>query len=116
LSDQPFFIADHKIGRISVHDATGFGAALGGFTIPNAAETGFDAPITAISCAFNPATITLAGGAAGSTLTVSTLASVSHYGLLMPGLVGPCVLLVAVVWFSLVMRCSENFEPLALLW
>lgn len=44
MSDQPFFIADHKIGRISVHDATGFGAALGGFTIPNAAETGFDNP------------------------------------------------------------------------
>jgi hypothetical protein len=61
------------------------------------------APITAISCAFNPATITLAGSAAGTTLTVSTLTSVSHYGLLMPGLVGPCVLLIAVVWFSLVM-------------
>ena len=44
LSGQPFFISDHKIGRITVHDATGFGAAPGGFTIPNAAGTGFDNP------------------------------------------------------------------------
>jgi uncharacterized protein (TIGR03118 family) len=44
LSGQPFFIADNEIGRITVHDATGFGAAPGGFTIPNADGTGFDDP------------------------------------------------------------------------
>jgi len=44
LSGQPFFIADNNVGRIGVHDATGFGAAPGGFTVPNAAGTGFDNP------------------------------------------------------------------------
>jgi hypothetical protein len=44
LSGQPFFISDHKIGGITVHDATGFRAAPGGFTIPHAAGTGFDNP------------------------------------------------------------------------
>jgi hypothetical protein len=30
LSDQPFFIADNKVGRITVRDATGLGVAIGG--------------------------------------------------------------------------------------
>lgn len=42
------------------------------------------APITGISCAFSPATITPANGAATTILTVTTSASVYHYGLLIP--------------------------------
>ena len=42
------------------------------------------APITGIICAFSPATVTPANGAATTILTVSTSASVYHYGLLIP--------------------------------
>jgi hypothetical protein len=31
LSDQPFFIADNKIGRVTSHDASGLGVAPGAF-------------------------------------------------------------------------------------
>ena len=44
LSGQPFFVADNKVGRVTVHDASGFGAAPGGFTMPNTTGTGFDNP------------------------------------------------------------------------
>ncbi len=44
LSDQPFFIADNKVGRVTVHDASGLGVGPGGFIVPNAARTGFDTP------------------------------------------------------------------------
>ena len=44
LPRQPFFIANNKIGRVNVYDATGSGAGPSGFTIPNAAGTGFDTP------------------------------------------------------------------------
>jgi len=44
LPRQPFFLANSKNGRVSVHDATGAGAGPVGFTIPNAAGTGFDSP------------------------------------------------------------------------
>jgi uncharacterized protein (TIGR03118 family) len=45
LADQPFFIADNKVGRVTAHDATGLGVVPGSFIISNAAGTGFDHPI-----------------------------------------------------------------------
>ncbi len=42
LSDQPFFIANNEVGRVTVHDASGTGVWPAGFIIPNAAGTGFD--------------------------------------------------------------------------
>jgi uncharacterized protein (TIGR03118 family) len=44
LSDQPFFIADNKSGRVTVLDATGIGVAPGTFIVPDAAGTGFETP------------------------------------------------------------------------
>jgi uncharacterized protein (TIGR03118 family) len=44
LSDQPFFIADNKAGRVTAHDSTGIGVVPGGFIVPNATATGFDTP------------------------------------------------------------------------
>src|SRR5256886_6854781 len=44
LSDQPFFIADNKAGRVTAHDSTGIGVVPGGFIVPNATGTGFDTP------------------------------------------------------------------------
>src|SRR5712692_7675589 len=44
LSDQPFFIADNKAGRVTVHDSTGLGVVPTSFIVPNAAGTGFDTP------------------------------------------------------------------------
>jgi uncharacterized protein (TIGR03118 family) len=44
LPGQPFFIADHAVGRASSHVATGIGVVPGGFTLPNADQTGFDTP------------------------------------------------------------------------
>ena len=42
LRGQPFFIADNAVGRASAHGATGIGVVPGGFTLPNADQTGFD--------------------------------------------------------------------------
>ena len=50
-------------------------------------------PVTGISCAFNPATVAPAHGAASTTLTVSTSASVTRYGFLLVGLGGAVVFL-----------------------
>jgi uncharacterized protein (TIGR03118 family) len=57
-------------------------------------------PITGITCTFNPATITPANAAASTTLMVTTSASVSRYGLLIPDRIGPWTLLVALSLFS----------------
>jgi len=43
-----------------------------------------------------------ANAAASTTLTVTTSASTSRYGLLMPDLIGPCALLLALALFCLV--------------
>ena len=45
-----------------------------------------------------------ANGTASTTLTVTTSASVPRYGLLMPDLISPWALLLALALFSLVMR------------
>lgn len=52
-------------------------------------------PVAGVTCAFNPATVTPANGAASTTLTVTTSATVSRYGLMVPTLLGPCSLLAA---------------------
>ena len=44
LSDQPFFVADNKAGRVTAHDSTGIGVVPGGFIVPNVTGTGFDTP------------------------------------------------------------------------
>jgi uncharacterized protein (TIGR03118 family) len=44
LPGQPFFIADNKVGRVTVHDISGSGARPIGFTVPNADSTRFDTP------------------------------------------------------------------------
>jgi uncharacterized protein (TIGR03118 family) len=67
-------------------------------------------PITGITCAFNPATVTPVNGAANTTLTVTTSASVSHFGLVMPNLISLCALLIALALSNLVMRCGGNFR------
>jgi len=69
-------------------------------------------PIVRITCAFNPATVTPVNGAANTRLTVTTSASVSHFGFLMPDLIAPCVLLVALALFGLVMRQDGNVRTL----
>ncbi len=44
LSDQPFFIADNKAGRVTALDSTGIGVVPAGFIVPNVTGTGFDTP------------------------------------------------------------------------
>jgi uncharacterized protein (TIGR03118 family) len=52
-------------------------------------------PVTGINCTFNPATVTPSNGTASTSLTVTTSASISRYGLLMPSVIVPCALLIA---------------------
>jgi hypothetical protein len=66
------------------------------------------APIAGVTCTFNPPTITATSGPASTTLTVTTSANVSRYGLLMPDLIGPGALLVAIALFSIAMRRVRN--------
>jgi hypothetical protein len=61
-------------------------------------------PMSGVTCTFNPAVVTPSNGTASTTLTVTTSANIPRYGLLMPDLIGPCALLVALVLFSFVMR------------
>lgn len=44
FTGQPFFIADHGVGKVTALDASGLSARPGSFTLPNAAGTGFDHP------------------------------------------------------------------------
>ena len=57
--------------------------------------------VAGITCAFNPATVTPANGAASTTLTVTTSATVSRYGFVVPTLLGPCSILAAFVLFGI---------------
>ena len=58
-------------------------------------------PVTGITCTFNPANVTVANGAASTTLTVRASASVSRYGLLMADGIGFWSLFVALALYSL---------------
>ncbi len=59
--------------------------------------------VAGIICAFSPASVTPTNETASTTLTVTTSASVSRYGILLPTLRRPCSLLVALVLFSIVL-------------
>jgi len=61
------------------------------------------APVAGVTCNFNPAVITPTNGTANTVLTVTTSSSVVHFGLLMPDLIGPWTLFVAMVLLSLAM-------------
>lgn len=67
-------------------------------------------PVTGITCAFNPAMVAPANGTASTTLTVTTSASVPRYGVLMPDLISPFALLVALGLFSLAMSRGGKFR------
>lgn len=58
-------------------------------------------PAAGITCAFSPASLSPVNGAASTTLTVTTSATVLRYGFLVPTLLGPCSLLAALVLFSI---------------
>jgi len=65
-------------------------------------------PIIGITCAFSPAMVTPANGAASTTLTITTSANVSRYGVLTPDLLGPCALLLALVLFRFAMPRARS--------
>jgi hypothetical protein len=56
-------------------------------------------PLPGISCTFSPATVSSTNGAASTMLTVTTSATVSHYGMVLPGIIGPGAFLVALALF-----------------
>jgi uncharacterized protein (TIGR03118 family) len=58
-------------------------------------------PITGITCIFNPSTVSPANGAASTSLTVTTSATVTRYGFLLFDLVGPGALLAILALFGL---------------
>jgi uncharacterized protein (TIGR03118 family) len=64
-------------------------------------------PVTGVSCTFNPAMVAPTNGAATTTLTVTTSATVSRYGFLVLGLAGPGTFLAALVFLSLVLWKDE---------
>ena len=60
-------------------------------------------PVAGITCTFNPAMVAPMNGAATTTLTVTTSATVSRYGFLVLGLAGPGAFLAALAFLSLVL-------------
>jgi hypothetical protein len=68
------------------------------------------APVTGITCAFNPATVNPGSGAANTTLTVTASVNFLHAGLVMPGLAGPWTILVAFALFSFAMLRSGRLR------
>jgi uncharacterized protein (TIGR03118 family) len=67
-------------------------------------------PITGITCSFNPATVTPGNGAATTTFTVTTSASVSRFGFLLPDLLDRLILLVALALFSFAMQYDRRLR------
>lgn len=68
--------------------------------------------IVGITCAFSPATVTTGNGAVSTTLTVTTSASVSRYGMLTPDTIGPWALLFALGLCSLAIWTSGRVRTL----
>ena len=60
-------------------------------------------PVAGVTCSFNPAAVTPANGAASTVLTVTTSANASHFGFLIPQLVGPLTVIEAMALLSLAM-------------
>jgi len=76
------------------------------------------APVSGITCSFNPAAVTPGNGPANTALTVTTSATVSRYGFVMPRQIGPWALLITIALFSLAMLragkiSSGRLSPLA---
>jgi len=67
-------------------------------------------PLAGITCAFNPATVAPTNGTASTMLTVTTSATVSRYGVVMPGNIGPGALLVALALFILAAWHGRGFR------
>jgi uncharacterized protein (TIGR03118 family) len=70
------------------------------------------APVPGITCAFNPATVTPSSGSPHTTLTVTTSANVSHFGIVMPDSVGPWTLLFALGMCGLALATSGKIRTL----
>jgi len=68
-------------------------------------------PVTGISCAFQPAMVTPTSDKASTQLTITTSASVPHFALLVPGLIGPWTLLVVLALFSLAIWPGGGIRP-----
>jgi uncharacterized protein (TIGR03118 family) len=64
-------------------------------------------PVAGITYTFNPAMVAPMNGAATTTLTVTTSATVSRYGFLVLGLAGPGAFLAALAFLSLVLWRSK---------
>ena len=73
---------------------------IGGFAGNVAFSCG---PVTGVTCSFNPATVSAAGGPANTTLTVTVSASTAQFGPLTPEQIGPLGLLFAIglFWFAM---------------
>jgi uncharacterized protein (TIGR03118 family) len=76
------------------------------------------APVSGITCSFNPAAVTPGNGPVSTTLTVTTSATVSRYGFVMPRQIGPWLLLIAIALCCLAMLRtgklpSVRLSPLA---
>jgi len=69
-------------------------------------------PTIGITCAFSPATVTTGNGAVSTTLTVTTSASVSRYGMLTRDTIGPWVLLLSLGLCSLAIWTSGKVRTL----
>src|SRR5258705_11078174 len=65
-------------------------------------------PVAGVTCSFNPAAVTPANGAASTVLTVTTSANASHFGFLIPELLGPFTVFAAMALLSLAMWRSRS--------
>ncbi len=74
------------------------------------------APVKGITCSFNPATISPANGAATTMLTVATSASVSRYGLLLPGSIVPGTLVLVLAFCCFAMRRGREWIIVRVSW
>ena len=70
------------------------------------------APVSGITCSFNPAAVIPGNSPASTTLTVTTSATVSRYGFVMPRQIGPWALLIAIALFSLAMLRSGKLPSI----
>ena len=69
-------------------------------------------PVSGITCSFSPATATPANGGASTRLTVTTSATISHFGVLTPGMIGPWALVIGLGLCSLAMSSSGKVRTL----
>jgi len=67
-------------------------------------------PLTGITCAFNPAMVAPTNGTASTMLTVTTSATVSRYGVVMPGNIGLGALLVVLALVILAAWRGRGFR------